>query len=489
MKTGIQCDPSKAVSDQTERVISMTRFPIQKSPSIRLLFSLALVFMLGGCGVLPRAEPTPEPAIEYPQSWERLPQNLSSEPTGQCGAESASLNALMTEALEQNLTLKTLRSQVEQARLGVTVVRADRMPSLSGALATTRRRTNANQFRAPNQQYNLGLDGQFEVDVWRRLSDAQRRAQLQFRSAQYSYENAVRVVLGDVAKAWYTAIFARELAGVFSQRVESVGNNLDIVEQAYRQGINTALDVYLARTSFAQEQARVARQRQTALESISSLQLLVTEYPSGQKVLDEKLPEPGPLVNPEQPTAILEGRPDVMQAWTDLLAQNAAVAVAHKERFPRLVIGASIDDLETEIGDILDGNNLAWSIVANLSQPIFQAGRLKALEAQARKQLEQQELAYIDTLQRAFGEVEDTLSNAQSLQVQINTSDRAADAANAAYELSFQQYQRGLTNYATVLQSEQRAFDTTSSLLELRYLQLINRIDLCTALGGKGILQ
>lgn len=437
----------------------------------------------------PQVRSVADPAIAFPESWERLPSGTDSSQTGQCGVEDSALSALLVEAVERNITLNTLRSQVEQARLGVTVVRADRLPSLSGSFSAARSKADSDEFPSAENQFNLGLDAQYELDVWRRLSDAQRQAQLQFRSAQYSYEDAVRVVLGDVARAWYTAIFAAELATVFEQRVDSVGNNLEIVEQAYRQGINTALDVYLARTSFAQEQARLALQQQTVLESVSALQLLLTDYPSGKRVLDEKLPALGPLVNPHKPAAILEKRPDVLQAWTDLLAQDAAVAVAHKQRFPRLVFGASVDDLEQQVSEVLDGNNLAWSIVANVTQPLFQGGRLKALEAQARKQLEQRELAYVGTLQQAFGEVEDTLSNAQSLRTQVETSGRAADAANAAYELSFQQYQRGLTNYATVLQSEQRAFDTTSSLLELRYRQLINQIDLCTALGGKGIFE
>ncbi len=325
------------------------------------------------------------------------------------------------------------------------------------------------------------------MDVWGKLSSAQQRAQLLYRAAEFNYQNTKRVVLGDVSRAWYTAIFARELANVFERRVVSVGNNLEIVEQAYKQGINSALDVYLARTSYAQEQSRLARQQQTVNENTGALQLLLTEYPSGDKLLATSLPKLGSEDESGVPAVLLERRPDIQSAWTQLLAQDAAVAVAHKQRFPRLVISAGLDDLDNQISDIIDGDNVLWSALAAVTQPVFQAGRLRTLEAQARQRLEQSELLYIGTVQRAFGEVEDALSNRLSLREQLEASELAANSADAAYDLSFQQYQRGLVDYTTVLQSEQRAFDTTSNLLELRYRQLINRVDLCTALSGEGV--
>ena len=458
-------------------------YSILRKTAVTALVALSLV--TGGCATGHRSEPA-APAVVFPQTWERLDEAQPEGALGQCVVDNDGLASLLEEAVEKNVSIQTLQSQMVEARLGVIVSRADRFPSLGASFSAGRQKTTSGLGTKTSSGFTLSADAQLEVDVWGKLSSAQQRAQLLYRAAEFNYQNTKRVVLGDVSRAWYTAIFARELANVFERRVVSVGNNLEIVEQAYKQGINSALDVYLARTSYAQEQSRLARQQQTVNENTGALQLLLTEYPSGDKLLATSLPELGSEDESGMPAVLLERRPDIQSAWTQLLAQDAAVAVAHKQRFPRLVISAGLDDLDNQISDIIDGDNVLWSALAAVTQPVFQAGRLRTLEAQARQRLEQSELLYIGTVQRAFGEVEDALSNRLSLREQLEASELAANSADAAYDLSFQQYQRGLVDYTTVLQSEQRAFDTTSNLLELRYRQLINRVDLCTALSGEG---
>lgn len=453
-----------------------------------------LSVLLSGCvsgSDQPQHSVTPElaGAVEFPTSWERVPEAVTGVTPGQCLSVEPVTQELLTRAQNSNLTLKSLRSQVEEARLGVVVVRADRLPTLSAALNTTRRRVNANQFQAPRQTYTLGLDSQLELDIWGRLSDSQRQAQFLYRAAQFEYAQAVRTVFSDVARAHYALQFALDLADVLERRVTSVQNNLEIVEQSYRQGINTALDVYLARTSLSQERTRLAQQRQTVFERMTALQLLLNEYPAGGELTRLLTAESAvryshsSLQEVPAPFAVVENRPDVQQAWVQLLAQDAAVAVAHKERFPRLVFSANVDDLEQDIAEIIDGENVVWSLVANVTQPIFQAGRLKALERQALEQLERAELNYIGLLQQAYAEVDDALSASRSLTEQLQAANAASQAAEAAYELSFQQYRRGLVTYTTVLQSEQRAFDATTTRLELEFQRRQNRIDLCAALG------
>ena len=60
----------------------------------------------------------------------------------------------------------------------------------------------------------------------------------------------------------------------------------------------------------------------------------------------------------------------------------------------------------------------------------------------------------------------------------------AAAQGRSAADLSFEQYQKGLTNYVTVLESERRAFDSETTLVRLRAELLRNRVALHRALGG-----
>ena len=168
----------------------------------------------------------------------------------------------------------------------------------------------------------------------------------------------------------------------------------------------------------------------------------------------------------------------------NLLATDAGLAIAHKQRFPRISLLASSSDVSDELGSLLNGSALAWSLIGNLTQPLFNAGRLKALEEQARTRVIQAEKQYLDQLYKAFAEVENAISRDASLKAQYQATLGAEENAVAALTLSFEQYQRGIVTYTTVLESQRRAFDTQSTVIDLRNQLLQNRISLYLALGG-----
>ena len=117
-------------------------------------------------------------------------------------------------------------------------------------------------------------------------------------------------------------------------------------------------------------------------------------------------------------------------------------------------------------------------------QPLFNAGDLAAREEQARVRLVQLEQQYLERVYQAFSEVETALAQDSALETQYQQYLDAEKNAVAAETLSFEQYQRGLVSYATVLESQRRAFDAQSAVVQLKRQRLGNRIVLYSALGG-----
>ena len=276
----------------------------------------------------------------------------------------------------------------------------------------------------------------------------------------------------------------RQLLELFSQRLINLEQNLEIIERGYRQGINAALDVYLTRDTVERERARVAEQRQRLREAIIGLQVFVARYPDGDLDIQIDLPVLDSPIPAGLPSELLTRRPDVQQAWLALLAADAGLAVAHKQRFPRIGLVASTSDVSEQLTDLLNGSTLAWSLLGNVAQPVFNAGRLAAAEAQARARVAQAEERYLDRLFVSFSEVENAISRQTSLADRYRALLESEKSAVAAYSLSFEQYQRGLVTYTTVLESQRRAFDAQTTVLDLRNQLLQNRIGLHLALGG-----
>jgi outer membrane protein, multidrug efflux system len=422
---------------------------------------------------------------EIPASWNDADNQLPVSADWLADFNDPALRDLVSKAMQKNYLLAEQAARVEEARQSVTVSGAERFPELSLALNGSRRQSVINDSsKTIGSNFEIGLDLSWEIDVWGKLSDAEKQASLNLLAQEARYQDARYQLAANVSRAWFNVIGASQLLTLFRQRFSNLQVDVDIIERAYRQGLNSSLDVYLTRTTVEQERARVARQEQLLSENMIALQLLLAAYPDGKvdnsktlSVID--LPVPLGL-----PSELVSRRPDLQQAWMNLLAADSGLALAHKQRFPRISLTAASSDVSSELGNLLNGSALAWSLLGNLTQPLFNAGRLKAQEEQARTRVVQLEKQYLDKLYQALSEVENAISRDVSLKAQYSATLATEENAVAALTLAFEQYQRGLVTYTTVLESQRRAFDAQSTVIDLRNQLLQNRISLYLALGG-----
>lgn len=396
--------------------------------------------------------------------------------------ESSRIDRLVTLALGSNYTLAALARQTDQARAALTIARADWWPAFS--LSTSGSRRDGGDTGAVVDSYDADLGLAWEVDILGRLNAAQRQRALELAAAEADLEDASRQLVANVVSAHFDAVEARQLLVLFEQRLANLTQSLDIIESGYRSGLNEALDVYLSQNSVEQERANVAQQTQALHVALARLELLLAEYPAGDLPVPDQLPVLQAPIAAGVPSELLLRRPDLQAAWLDLLALDSGLAVAHKQRFPSLRVTASVGDSRNAFDDLLQGGSLAWSVAAGLTQPLFEAGRLRARESQARLRVEQAEQLYLDTVFRAFGEVENGLSDRVALVAQYQAFLKAEANAESALTIAFDQYRRGLVDYTTVLESQRRAFDAQTTVVRLKNQLLQNRVDLYLALGG-----
>lgn len=257
-----------------------------------------------------------------------------------------------------------------------------------------------------------------------------------------------------------------------------------MIKSSYRLGLGEALDVYLTKNSVNRELERVAEQKQKVKEAARTLELLLGDYPKGTLTIESTFPKINTQFYIDKPTELLTRRNDIASSWFGLLALDAGLAVAHKQRFPKLSLSGTFGDADSELSNLFNGNPLTWSLIGNLTTPIFNGGTLASLEEQARLEVVKKEQQYLSLVFSAFEQVENLMSNRESLIERLNYSTQAQVNALEAQKLSFNQYMRGLVTYTTVLESERRAFDAQTTLIQITNQLLQNRADSYLALGG-----
>jgi len=442
---------------------------------VRNLVLLPLLMALSACSSPPVLQ---APVPELPQDWHSESDAASMAPGWLDEFNDPTLNALIDEALRKNPLLAATRQQLLAAEQQVRVTGAGRYPQLSLELGA---RKLENTERSDSLDLSLG----WNVDLWGKLSADQRRAEFNRAAAEAAYREQRQQLAASLARNWFALQEARMLLALYTRRQDNLRESLEIIESGYRQGLNEALDLYLARNNLHAEAAKVAQQQQTLSELQRELERQLGRYPAAQLITDAELPLIDTTIPAGQPADILSRRPDLQQQWLELLAADAALASAHRDRFPSLSLNAGMGGSSDALSNLLSAGNLSWSLGASLVQTLFDAGRKAAVQEQTLAQRREQEQRWLDALFTAFVEVENALSARQSLQQRHAQYLQAEENALNAESLAFEQYRSGLESYTTVLEAQRRSLDAQTSVINLRRQLLDNRIELHRALGGR----
>ncbi len=420
--------------------------------------------------------------IDLPKNWQEDQTALQVESNWLNQIENKQVQQLVKSALASNHQLKIQAFNIEIQKQQLIVSGSSLWPSLDLSLRSGRSKNNNANSISNSSSIDLNLS--YELDLWGKLSDADQQANLTYMAEQASFEQSKQQLVVDVVTTWFAVIEAEKLLALYESRVKNSQQNLDIIESGYNTGINEALDVYLTRNELNNELTRVFGQKSSKKKLIRKLERLVGDYPKGELLVKAQLPLLTSAIPLGLPSELISRKPNLMASWYKLLAKDAGLAYAHKQRFPSLSLTASVGDSGSDIDDLLSGSSLAWSLFGNISATLFNAGRLKANEEKARLALKQEEQRYLDTLYNAFAEVENAITEEESLKYSYQSMLAAQENAKVAATLSFEQYQSGLVNYTTVLDAQTRSFDAQSTLITLKNRLIANRIQLHLALGG-----
>ncbi len=400
------------------------------------------------------------------------------------------LFGLIDEALRSNYDLRAAAARLEGAGASARVVDANRYPQINGSAGASLRnnildQTDGSLERSTLDSYSAGLNLFWEIDVWGKLKNRSQAAIADLEEQAALYDAAKFSLAANTLKAWFTTVEAELQLQLAEETVRVFEQNLQVVEGSYKRGLpDRALDVRLTRANVEGAQSTKYFRERLRDASGRSLETLLGRYPSDSIQMITNLPVLNFEIPAGLPSELLSRRPDLIAAERRLASSLERVKVAKKEMLPTISLTSSAGTSSGDLQELLDLERVLWNVAGNLAQPIFQGGRLIAgvdlADANSRLAL----ASYSQSVLNAFREVETFLAAEDYLRNEHDAVQRAATESVAAETLAWQQYQRGLVDIITVLESQRRAFNAQSTLLNVINDRLANRINLYLALGG-----
>lgn len=405
------------------------------------------------------------------------------------GFGSPELDSLVELAVANNLDLAAARERVLQADARARQARAALLPAVSA-------NANANYLAGRHTQQDSGqefdwlamLTASYEVDFWGKNRATARAALAQAGASRAERDTVALTLLGGVADEYFQVLALRERIGLARANTEASGKVLAAVQARFNAGAASPVELAAQKAAFDTTRIALSDLEQSEVESRAALALLLGRPPEHLAVAGSSLdPLQEPAVAPGLPAELLTRRPDVAGAEANLRAASANVAAARAAMLPSLTLTASggiqnpaLPATIVTIGGV--GESVA--LAANLTQPIFDHGKLRAQRDETLGRERELLAAYRAAVIAALVDVEKALSALEHLRAveefqkdNVSSSERAFEGARARYE-------KGSGDFLTLLESQRTLYTARDQFTQYKLARLHGLVALCKALGG-----
>jgi NodT family efflux transporter outer membrane factor (OMF) lipoprotein len=399
------------------------------------------------------------------------------------------LNKLEERIATNNAQLRQALETYLAARDQVSAARASLFPTFSANISAGRQRASVNGPMArpgPATVSDFLLDGQasWEPDFWGRIRRTVEAARENTQASAAEMAGVELSLHAEMAADYFALRGLDSEIKLLTATVADLERQLDLTERRLAGGVATAVDVAQARTQLETVRAQlvdigVARaQYEHAIGTIANLSLADFSIPPSP--LDLALPK-SPLGVPSQ---LLERRPDIAAAERLTAAANARIGIAVSAFYPNIGLGGTGGFESMYPGTWIQGPSYLWSLGAEATQLLFDAGQRHALTDEARHTYEAQAAGYRNTVFQAFNDVEDQLSGLRILEAESGVEQRAVESAQHSFDLSNERYKGGVTSYLEVLTAENTLLQDQRTAIDLATRQFVASVGLVRSLGG-----
>lgn len=473
--------------------------------------SIAMIALTGGlsaCTVGPNYRPPTNADLGVPAAYSTTngvaPASASTTDPQALAAywrafNDPALDALIARAIDANLDIVQAQARLRQARESLVQANAAFLPSLNAS------GSGGKNFRSPaggtrvdssgnvistgasnwSSSYSIGGSASWQLDLFGELSRSAEAARANLAASGYDLAAVRTSIIAELVTNYVQARLAQEQLRIAKETQATQQDNYDIARWRLQAGLVSSLDEQQARAQLAQTSATVPQIEASIRSSLNRIAVLTGQAP-GEATRALETPSPIPAapdaITAGIPADTLRQRPDVRAAERTLAAATARIGVAQAQLYPALGISGNLSTTSNAFHDLF--SLITGGVFGNLSQVIFDGGRLRSQVRSQRAATDAAFAAYKASVLGALEDIENAIASLNSAREREAQFAVAFDAANNATILARSQYRAGLTDFQTLLQTEQSLLSARNSLAGAHGDRALALVQLYNAMGG-----
>jgi multidrug efflux system outer membrane protein len=481
--------------------------------TFRRISTLTLILTLAGCKVGPNYK---RPVVDTPASYRGAlaPDIAAASTATPLGSQKWDtvftdpvLQQLITIALKNNYDVKIAADRVleQQAQVGIT--KSAQYPTLSAGasydalglpsslFSTLNNSSNNSSSSNSSSQTNYFAGGltasvAWNLDFWGYYRRQTEAARANLRATEWAKQTTYSTLVENVAASYYQLRTLDAELAITRSTLDARKQSLDLTQRLEQGGADSMADVRQAEELYYTAQAQIPDLERQIEQQENNLRLLLGQDPgpivrdvSDSTSIIANAPHPSD-VPVGLPSGLLERRPDVRRAEELLIQANANIGVARAQYFPQLSLSATGGTSSSQLKGLVESGNAYYYAIGSLSQPIFDAGKIRNNYRLAKATDKELLDTYQQTIAGALRDVSNALIAYNKTREYREQQEKQTAASADAVRLARMRYNSGSTSYLEVLTTDTNLYNSQLTLETAQQQEALSLVQLYNALGG-----
>lgn len=337
--------------------------------------------------------------------------------------------------------------------------------------------------------YNLGqlfATVSYEIDIWNQIGNSVHQAVADTTASAAASQVVKLTLLNSIVDQYYQiATLNNTLINLSEQRM-AAAKILQLVRAQYRAGLVDGAVVEDAKIQLDTIKSNWQALRKQKNISYTTLAYLVGEYP---EKFDKRITRSTFTLDYEKllpqalPSQMLVERPDIQQAYFQVLSAGYVEKQMYANFFPSFALTGTYGYSSTTLSTLVNGESKFWNYGLNVVQPLFDYQLRTSQYQRAQLQYQGAILNYRKVVLNAFKEVNIALTTYQNDRKTLEAYQRQYRNNAAKLAIARAQYRSGLTDYASYLTLKLSYLQSQYTTVNQRLLVLQDILQVYKTLG------
>jgi multidrug efflux system outer membrane protein len=467
--------------------------------------------LLTACSAGPDYE---RPKMDMPQEWQNVKGSKGNEPGKPSGEKPGAttkktseagerwwtlyadpvLNKLEDEAFAHNSSVQVAVANVLLARAQLGYTEGGQYPAVTANGRQSRTKVSSvgavpypPGYNTTQNLSHASLDASYELDLWGKYRRASEGARANLLSAEASRDAAYLSLSAQVAQQYFALLAFDDQEAVLKRALAGRQEMIALDKKKVEVGVMSEYDLHQAEADEAAIRSQLASLAQARDRQEAALAVLLGRPPRDimRGVVERGTPALANVWVPEGlPSDLLLRRPDVRAAEMNLVALNAQIGVARSQYFPSITLTGYLGSESASFSKLFTGPANIFQFAANISEPIFNAGRTGYLVDAAQANRDAALAQYRLAVANAFADVRNALFSQDALRQVLDAETARSNALSQAQRQAEARYKVGLSSRLEVLDVEKNYLLAELARIDAQRAQRSAVADLFKAMGG-----